>query len=172
MQLQTHLLAGWCLAGQPTRTSRERFLCMLVGVLPDLDGAGILIDVKYYHQYHHILGHTIFFGILSSALLARFSTNRWQMFWLFLAIFHSHILLDLLGSGDGWGMQYFWPASSWVLENPYVWELQSWQCMAVMFFLLLWTIRIAYVRRCTPFEFLLPKLDSYLVHALIRFVEK
>jgi inner membrane protein len=59
----THLLASWILAAKATNNSRDCRLVTLAGILPDLDGLGLLADVvrkavwhrpsAFYEQYHH-----------------------------------------------------------------------------------------------------------------------
>ncbi|MDD5699475.1 MAG: hypothetical protein PHH77_12750 [Victivallaceae bacterium] len=33
--------------------TRERFFCMIAAGIPDIDGFGILVSQKIYHDYHH-----------------------------------------------------------------------------------------------------------------------
>ena len=47
--------------------------------------------------------------------------------------------------------------------NPYGWDFFSWQNIMAAFLLLLWTVWIAYSRKRTPLELLMPSLDRRLV---------
>ena len=47
----THLLASWLVAAGTTDNLRDRRLVSLAGVLPDLDGAGVLIDMVQGRPY-------------------------------------------------------------------------------------------------------------------------
>lgn len=173
MNIPAHILSGWCLGDAFGRTRKERALAMVVAVIPDFDGLGILVDVKYYVKFHHIYGHNVFFGLLLSAVLAMFSgERRLRNFSVYFLIFHIHLLLDLVGSGPGWGMYYLWPAISLYLESPYVWEFQSWQNMTAMYVLLLWTIYIFVERKRTPVEVLSSSLDAKLVNWINRILER
>ncbi|HEY7118639.1 MAG TPA: hypothetical protein VH475_18760 [Tepidisphaeraceae bacterium] len=70
-------------------------------------------------------------------------------------------------SGPGWGISYWWPwrhgAGYWWI-NPHPWEFYSWQNITAAYALLGWTLAIAYFRRRTPLEALMPELDRKLVH--------
>ena len=65
----THLVGSWLVASLVTDNPRDRKLVTWAGVLPDVDGFGIVVDVvgsmisgkenqfHYYQQYHHVLLH-------------------------------------------------------------------------------------------------------------------
>lgn len=171
MQVQTHIIAGWCGANLFRLTARERLFCMIMSFLPDLDGIGMIFSVKFYQKYHHLLGHNILAGLVISLFFALLSTRRTVCFFVYLLLFHIHILLDYLGSGPGWGFVYLWPFSNYYIENPWVWPLQSWQTMVCLFLLLIWTFVIAYRHKRTPLEVIIPSLDRKLVKLLTKFVD-
>jgi inner membrane protein len=69
----THLLISWSVANISKINRRERTLVTLAGVVPDIDGAGLIIDIfchgsdqplQLWSKHHHILGHNIGFGLL------------------------------------------------------------------------------------------------------------
>ena len=73
MTLGAHLLASWLIANSFRLAQRERRLIAMVGVSPDLDGFGWLIDranalagihTDFYFQYHHIVGHNLFASLI------------------------------------------------------------------------------------------------------------
>ena len=133
-----------------------------------MDGLGILVSEAAYVAYHHVLGHNLLFGVVSSAVLAVFSTQRSKVLWLYLALFHLHLVLDYFGSGPGWGIHYFWPFSRDEILNPRAWAFVSWQNICAAGFFLLWTIVIIFQRKRTPLEFIMPSLDRQIVQVCNR----
>ena len=168
MQVQTHLMSGWCVASWSDLDARERFFAMIAASAADVDGLGIIVSYDAYAAYHHVLAHNLPFGVVVSALLAAYSTHRKKAFWLYLGLFHLHLILDYFGSGPGWGIDYFWPFSRWKIINPYAWEFASWQNFCAAAFFLLWTIIIAFRAGRTPLEFPMPELDRKIVRRLRR----
>ena len=112
---------------------RDRILVTVASLLPDFDGVGAIISIDYYARYHHIFGHNIFFGVLLSLIGFKLGVERIKVLLLVFISFHSHILGDLLGSGAGRGVPYFWPVSQTMYEfsNEFQWELDSWQNLLV-----------------------------------------
>lgn len=97
MHIQTHLLSGWCFGNLFCINNRERFFCILAAVLPDLDGIGAILGQEQYWDYHHILGHNLFAGLLFSGILTVFSMHRVKAFLLYIGLFHLHVLMDFFG---------------------------------------------------------------------------
>jgi hypothetical protein len=141
---------------------------MVVSAAPDIDGLGRLWSEEAYWNWHHVLAHNLAFALVLSAVCAAFSQHRAKSFVVYLTLIHLHFLMDLLGSGPGWGIYYFWPLSRWIANNPYSWPLYSWQnlCFAGIFFL--WVLAIAVYDGRTPLEAVMPDLDAKLVKALRR----
>jgi hypothetical protein len=121
-----HAELAW-LGAQKLDTRRDRWLVVLGGVLPDLDGLTILAGEDLYGQWHHVLTHGFVSALVISGVLAAFAKRRLAVFGLALAAFHLHLLCDLLGSGPGWPLFYFWPFSreQWFWSGQ--WDLASWQ---------------------------------------------
>ena len=136
---------------------------MLISVLPDIDGLGVVLDERYYVEYHHVLAHNLWFGILASAILSQFSERKFWAYWVYLASFHLHLILDFLGSGPGWGIYYNWPFGYQYFANPLVWDLQSWQNAAFLVFCILLTMFLAAKQKRGPLELLAPRLDGKFV---------
>ena len=136
---------------------------MLAASLQDLDGVGLLISQDLYWDYHHLLGHNLFYGLLLCALLVYFSQHRLKAFLLYMALFHLHLILDYYGSGPGWGIVYAWPVSSWSIENPHAWPFYAWQNVATGYFCVGWTCWIMLVQKRTFLELPMPSLDRQLV---------
>ncbi len=160
MYIQAHVMSGWVAGNYLKLTARERFFCMLAAGIPDIDGLGILVSQEAYYDYHHILGHNLLFGVIMSLILAVFSSHKIKCFIIYLALFHLHILMDLLGSGECWTIAYFQPFSSYELSNGMSWALYSWQNMLVNALLLFWTIAIIINRQRSPLEYIMPSLDK------------
>ena len=138
----THLLASWVVAAKTTDNARDCRLVTLAGVLPDLDGLGLLVDMAngalargnapYYQRYHHFLSHGLFGAAIITALLAAFARRRARVALLAFAVFHLHLLCDLAGSRgpspeDLWPIFYFGPFSKdpmWIWKGQ--WALDAW----------------------------------------------
>ena len=142
-------------------------------MLPDFDGLGILIDVKYYHKFHHVIGHNFLVGVILAAALVFISGGqRLKWFLIYFGIFHVHLVLDLLGSGPGWGLYYLWPFSMSYYESPYVWELQSWQNGVAMYFILIWVIVLYNKTSRTPLEVISVSMDQKFAAKIEAYLKK
>ncbi|UUZ50235.1 metal-dependent hydrolase [Massilia sp. B-10] len=63
----THFLVGWTALERFQASRRDKALVVLAGVLPDVDGLGIVADfitrtlgwaeTNYYQQFHRMVGH-------------------------------------------------------------------------------------------------------------------
>ena len=169
MHVPTHILSGWCVGNVvPSFTPRERMFCMIAATAADIDGIGRVVSEELYWDFHHRLGHNVFFAIIVSAVMAAVSTRgrRGIGLLVYLALAHIHIVLDYFGSGPGWPLHYFWPASDAGLVNPHAWPFFSWQNLAAAFALILWTLVIAYRHGRTPVEVITPRLDREFVTKL------
>ncbi len=138
----THLFASWLVAAKMTDNPRDCRLVTLAGILPDADGLGLVVDwlngslgrgeAFVYQQYHHFLLHGMFAGVVCVMLAAALARHRWRTALLALAVFHLHLLADLVGSrgpspGDLWPVYYLGPLSHrpmWVWSGQ--WALDGW----------------------------------------------
>jgi inner membrane protein len=132
---------------------------MIAASIADLDGLGILLSQQYYWDYHHKLGHNLFFRLIASIILALCCTQRFKTFVVCLSLFHLHLLMDYWGSGPDWHIHYLWPMANLILKNPHSWEFYSWQNLSIFLGFLIWTIWIARRFGRTPIELLTPQLD-------------
>jgi len=162
MHIPTHILSGWCVANLFPINANERLLCMIAATIADVDGIGFFFGEKVYWDYHHTVGHNLFFGLIASSIIAMFATRRLLVAGLSLASFHLHLLMDYFGSGPGWPIHYLWPSHAMILRNHAAWEFSSWQNMAVFAGLSVWTVLIAKTRKRTPLELLLSRFDDAL----------
>ena len=136
---------------------------MLAAGLQDIDGLGKIISEDAFYDYHHIVGHNLFVGLLLAGVLTIFSHARIKAFCVYLGLFHLHLLMDIFGSGPKWTIMYLWPLSKWEAEYRHAWKLYSWQNLTTFFALLIWTLIIVVVKKRTPLEYPMPKLDKQLV---------
>ena len=170
MFIPTHILSGWCVGNAiPSICARERLFCMVAATAADLDGLGLIVSQDAYWNYHHKLGHNIFAAVLIAGVLTVFSSTMRKplAFVTYLALAHLHLLLDYLGSGPGWTIDYLWPAApDWKILNPHAWGFAAWQNYAAFGALLAWTVFIAARYRRTPIELLAPRLDRLAVALL------
>ena len=121
-----HAELSW-LGAQKLGARRDRILVTLAGVLPDLDGLTLLGGEDLYGQWHHVLTHGLLSALAVSTALALLAKRKLAVFGLGLAAFHLHLLCDLLGSGPGWPLYYFWPLSREQQLWTGQWNLASWQ---------------------------------------------
>ncbi len=155
----THFFMSWIIAAKTTDNSRDCGLVTLAGVLPDLDGLGIIPDAinralghretVYYEHYHHFLLHGLFGGVLIAVLMACFSQHRWRVLLLAFLVFHLHLLCDIVGSrgpdpDDLWPIFYDGPFNkNWMWLWKGQWRLDSWFNEILSVVLLVWALRIS-----------------------------
>jgi len=156
----THLFASWVVAAKTTDNLRDRRLVALSGILPDLDGGGMLVDVArhilqrgddffYYQKYHHLLFHGFFGALLIGLGLMCFARKRGRVFLLAFLMVHLHLLCDLLGSRgpsavDLWPIHYLGPFShawTWVWRGQ--WPLEAWPNRVISLGLFFWCLKLA-----------------------------
>jgi hypothetical protein len=166
MHIPTHILSGWCVGNCVQFSPRERLFCMTAAAIADVDGLGFFVSDELYWRFHHYLGHNLFFGVAVSLLMAAWSRRRLAAFAMYVTLFHLHLAMDLVGSGPGWAIYYFWPISNTGYRTTLVWELSSWQNTVAAGTLLAWTLAIAYVARRTPLELIAPRLDRRCIDVL------
>ncbi len=174
MHIPTHILSGWCVGNLlPGFTARERMFCMVAAAVADVDGLGRIVSEDLYWDYHHRLGHNVFFAAFLAGVMAAASTRgrRGVAFAIYLLLAHVHIVLDYFGSGPGWPLHYLWPASDVGVVNPRAWPFFSWQNLSAAFALIAWTLVIAVRHGRTPVELVTPRLDQLFVTRLRSLVE-
>lgn len=180
MNPATHFLTGWLIANVDHLERRDRALVTLAAVIPDADGLGILTSIAsqdqgtglaLYGQYHHVLAHNVFFGILLAATVYALSNKKGLTTFLVLLSFHIHLLEDLLsGRGpDGtiWAISYLFPVLpdvqfSWSGQ----WELNAWPNVVITAATLLLTLYLAWRRGFSPVDIFSVKADRAVVDTL------
>ena len=178
----SHFLTGWVVANTADLAARDRALVTLAGVVPDIDGLGIVAEILtehttspllWYSKYHHVLCHNLGFGLLLAVTVIFFGVRRWMTAFLVLVVFHLHLLGDLVGSRGPddyqWPIPYLYPFSEkWKLIWTGQWELNAWPNILITAFLLAATIYIARKKGCSPLEMVSKRADAALVSNLGR----
>src|SRR6266536_1019144 len=179
MSPATHLLTGWVLANSACLGRRERALVTLAGVVPDVDGLGIVAEyltrnshhpLEWGSTYHHAL-RRLLVALAVAAVSFALATQRWKTAGLVFLSFHIHLLEDLVGSrgpdGYQWPIPYLTPFSracelSWRGQ----WALNAWPNFAITISLLLATFYLAWSVGFSPLEMVSLKADAAFVVAL------
>jgi len=186
----THLVGSWLVAVATTNNPRDRKLVTLAGVLPDVDGLGIVGDVvsawwsgkectfHYYQEYHHVLLHGWPGAVLVSALLACFGRQHWRVLLLCLLTYHLHLLCDLIGSrgptvGDLWPICYSEP----VFRHPiwfwkHQWRLDGWQNQCIFLGFFAASIWVAVKKGCSFVEIISDRADAVFVQVLRQWSQR
>jgi len=180
----THFIGSWLVAAATTKDARDRKLITLAGILPDLDGAGLAVDIAkavvtaqpnthdWYARYHHILLHGWPGAIVICGTLAIFAHRRWQTLLLCLLTFHLHLVCDLLGSrgpttADLWPICYSEPLFRhpiWFWRGQ--WRLDGWQNTVVFVLVFATALWLATQRGYSFAEILGRKIDAVFVGTL------
>jgi inner membrane protein len=176
----THFLAGWLVANVDSLERRDRALVTAAAVIPDIDGLGLLGDVasgnpdavfSLYGQYHHVLAHNVFFGVVITVAAFLAAKKKWLTAFLVLLSFHTHLAGDILsGRGpDGtiWSVSFFFPVGKDVpFFWPGQWELNAWPNVAVTAIVLSITLYLAWRRGFSPVGLFSRKADQAFIHTL------
>jgi hypothetical protein len=97
----SHFLITWNISAITSKEKRDRILITLGGVLPDIDGLGIVLDLflkkqggkwLFYSEYHHYFAHNIGMAIIGSLVTFLIATRKLATVLLFLLVFHIHLL--------------------------------------------------------------------------------
>jgi membrane-bound metal-dependent hydrolase YbcI (DUF457 family) len=177
----THFFTGWVLANAALLDRRDRALVTLAGVVPDMDGLGIVAEfltrtsqhpLDWFSRYHHSL-HSLAFALLVAVACYALATQRWKVAGLAFLSFHLHLLEDLLGSrgpdGYQWPIPYLLPFSPMVqLSWRGQWALNAWPNTAITAALMLVTLYLAWSRGYSPLEMFSKRADAVFVDALRR----
>ncbi len=177
----THVLLSWGVANTlPDSTRRDRTLITLAGVAPDLDGLGLVAEVltagtpdplRWWTDYHHVLGHNIIAAAAVTGLAVLMGTSRIPTAFLASLSFHLHLLCDVAGSrgpdGHPWPIPYLLPFSSsvqWTWDGQ--WALNAWQNFVVTVAALAATFVLAHRRGVSPLELVSERANGIFVETL------
>jgi len=175
-----HFLISWAVANTAKLSRRDRLLVSLGGVVPDLDGAGLIAEwltentaapLIWYSRYHHVLCHNLACGLLLAAVVFILGRRKWMAAGLALAAFHLHLLADLIGSrgpdGYQWPIAYLFPfTADWRLTWDGQWELNAWPNILLTLLFLGITLYLIYRRGRSPLELISPRADAIFVSKL------
>jgi hypothetical protein len=178
----SHFLIGWVAANSATLNRRERAAVTIAGVIPDVDGLGIVAEIAtrnsshplmWWSEYHHVLGHNIGFCLLVTAVGFALATKRWLTATLVCLSFHLHLLCDLIGArgpdGDQWPIPYLSPFSrAWQWTWSGQWALNSWPNLLITALALGITLHLARKRGYSPLEMISSRADQTVVKTLRR----
>jgi inner membrane protein len=161
-----HAAVGW-LIGHRLPRRRDRVIITLMAVAPDLDGVGILVSEDLYVEWHHRLAHGALAALVVTAVGALCASPRMRGALLAMLAFHSHILMDLVGSGPGWPILYWWPFDDAEWLPSFQWDLASWQnsVFGLVTILVCLSMALTSVKR-TPVELFSIRADNAVVRTL------
>src|ERR687887_1731051 len=177
----THFLMGWAVAHSvPSLDKRERAMVTWAGVVPDVDGLGIVADwltrnsshpLNWWGDYHHILAHNLGFALIVAVVAAILAKQRAKTAVLVLVSFHLHLLADLVGArgpdGEQWPIPYLLPFMREVqLTWSGQWALNAWPNFVVTAVLITIAFILARRRGFSPLEMFSSKVDGIFVCAL------
>jgi inner membrane protein len=176
----THALVGWTVANAASLIRRDRAIVMCAGIIADIDGLGVLIDLAtqdsaspthWYDQFHHILGHNLCFALVITVLAFFLARQHLLVPALSFLSFHLHLLGDLLGSrgpdGYQWPIPYLVPwSAAWQLTWQGQWALNAWPNSLVTGVLLAAMFYLAWQRGYSPVELISTKADAAFIATL------
>jgi len=178
----THFLASWELACALRTSQRDRALLTWAGLFPDLDGAGLLLDVAalatghpsagFYGAYHHFVLHGAFGQLVLLAVCMPLAESRLRTALGLLMVFHLHLLLDLLGSRGPspdavWPLYYLGPFSrEMVWQWSGQWALNAWPNVLLSLALLAAALRRTVVHGVSPTRLFGNTVDTAFVTTL------
>ncbi len=176
----THFLAGWLVANAATLDRRERAMVAVAGVIPDLDGLGIVGEVltrksshplAWWSEYHHVLGHNLGFCLFITALCFLIAKRRWITAGLGFVSFQLHLVGDLIGArgpdGEQWPIPYLAPFSNhWQLTWHGQWALNAWPNMLITAVASAAAIYLAWRRGYSPLEIFSTRANQVFVGAI------
>jgi len=179
----THCFASWVVASAcGVKDRRDRVLITISGIVPDIDGFGIVADevarmfvkpMDLYGEYHHVFAHNIFFGLLLVGVGLLLAKRKMFAASLMFLVFNLHILGDILGSrgpdGEQWEVLYLWPFTnsiklSWACQ----WALNAWQNIIITVCLYFIAFHMAWRKGYSPIELISTKVDGAFVAMLRR----
>ncbi|AGC42329.1 hypothetical protein MYSTI_00980 [Myxococcus stipitatus DSM 14675] len=162
-----HAELSW-LMSQVLRERRDRILITCAGLAPDLDGLTLLAGEASYVRYHHVLFHGYVGALITAAVCMAMAKERARVALLALGAFHLHLLCDLMGSGPGWPIHYYWPTSmrEWFWAGQ--WDLASWQNAVIALVVTLACLACALRWRRTFVEVLSARWDVEVTKTLRR----
>ncbi|MDK2596759.1 metal-dependent hydrolase [Pseudoalteromonas obscura] len=179
----THFLLSWTISTTLLKYRRERTLVTVSGVVADVDGLGLAVDLltgtsNWYGQLHHVVTHNLATSIVLASICAWLASVQKHVVWaLSFICFHLHILCDVMGSkgpdGFQWPIYYLYPLSSeFTLVWAQQWLLNGWQNQLFTATLLLASLYIAVDKNITCLEVLSVRMDAEVFNMYTKYVGK
>ena len=177
----SHLLIGWLTAeADPTRSRRDRFWIALAGVLPDLDGIGVVAGLlcgswelaqRWYGEWHHAIGHNLLAALVMAGAIGLWCRS-WRTAGLALVSLHIHLLGDVIGSrgpdGYQWPIPYLVPFHDWQWTWDGQWALNAWQNTVITLAAIVVSIILAVRRGRWVTEVVSARFDAAVVAVFRR----
>lgn len=174
MAPQQHFVISWVLSNLGCSTRRERIVATICGVVPDIDGLGLILDktigrgsYTYYLSWHHKAAHNLF-ALIMAAVVAFFICKKKVIPAIVsCSTFLCHLVCDYIGSGgqEGavWPIAPFWPLSSYELSPGWQWSLNDWRNTLITGIFLLAVALIVAKKHRSFLEVFSVKLDKYCI---------
>jgi len=176
----THFLVSWAAVAPARFSVRDEALAVFAGVVPDIDGLGIVPEVLTRHsahpllwftEYHHLLGHNLGFCIVVTSLAFVFARQKLQTAVLACICFHLHLFCDLVGArgpdGYQWPIPYLLPFSHrgvWTWSGQ--WALNAWPNVLITIAALVFAFAFAWYTGNSPLRLFSPKGNRDFVAVL------
>ncbi|MDM8518105.1 metal-dependent hydrolase [Desulfobacterales bacterium HSG16] len=176
----THFLIGWTLAGSVTLDRRERAIVTVSGVIPDIDGIGIIAEkltqnwdtpLRWWSDYHHLLTHNIGFAVFVAIAACFLARQKLRCSILAFISVHLHLAGDIIGArgpdGYQWPIPYLLPFSdSCSLSWQGQWKLNAWPNILITSLALAWAFYMAHKRGISPLEMVSARANKAFVKTL------
>ena len=174
------MLISWLSSNAVEVDLRERKLITLAGILPDLDGVGVVIDpvaaalghpTCYWDVWHHQLHNIGFCLLLTATALCLANVRRRMAAAAVFVVFHLHLFCDLIGSkgpdGYQWPIPYLLPFSNqWQLVWEGQWALNAWPNFAITVLFMGISLYMAWQRGYSFLEMFSRRADRALIRTL------
>lgn len=176
----THFMVGWLTANAADLNKRERVAVTIAGIIPDVDGLGIIAEkltvgtdrpLLWWTEYHHVIGHNLGFCLLVAGCVFAVSEKRWKAAGLAGLAFHLHLIGDVIGArgpdGFQWPIPYLLPFHdglqiSWSGQ----WALDAWPNFVITGLALVSILYLAWKRGFSPLEIVSESADRAFVATL------
>jgi len=178
----SHFLISWVIANTGGLQKRERAAVVAAGIVPDVDGLGIVAEkltqnweepLLWWSDYHHVLGHNLGFGLLVTLCCALAVKQRLKTAALAFVAFHVHLFCDIVGArgpdGDQWPIPYLLPfRDALQITWSHQWPLNAWPNFVITGAALAVTFYLAAGRGFSPLEMVSANADRAFVDTLRR----
>ncbi|PKL49580.1 MAG: metal-dependent hydrolase [Candidatus Riflebacteria bacterium HGW-Riflebacteria-2] len=176
MNIITHFFIGWNAGLRFSRQMRDTVLLTAASTIPDIDGVGAVVDLirggeaEFFSAWHHKFGHCGLFCLLLVPAVYLLSRRNWRLTAWFVAIFHLHLLCDVIGArgpdGYQWPVYYLWPFSDAGLTWSGQWHINAWPNIVLTCLLLADFLRQSARAGFTPLRIVSRGADCVLVATL------